>query len=200
MRAWAKEMDMTKLGQGLFETDVFDLRSKQSVRATFKLTRKAIDSLGLVALHMGIKQKSLFDHIIEDASTLKTVARQIQIQKFKKKIRVQKTYVLSRKTIDILEAISVTHDLPRDALVEYSIMQLESVILAEKENHKKRKKLFNEVSEHFNQGKELFSKSLDLLGKNDPFCRKLEKALLSYNKEKNDIESFLKKSKPLEDF
>ncbi len=191
---------MTKFGQGLFETDVFDLRSKQSVRATFKLTRKAIDSLGLVALHMGIKQKSLFDHIIEDAATLKELARQIQIQKFKKKTRVQKTYVLSRKTIDILSAISDTYDLPRDALVEYSIMQLESVILAEKENHKKRKRLFNEVLKHFDQGRMIFSKSLELLGENDPFCKKLENALLSYSKEKKDIESFLKKSKPLEDF
>ncbi|MCD4744600.1 MAG: hypothetical protein K8R67_19225 [Desulfobacteraceae bacterium] len=191
---------MTKFGQGLFDTDQFDLRGKQSVRATFKLTRKAIDSLGLVALHMGIKQKSLFDHIIEDPSTLRELARQIQIQKFKKKIRIQKTYVLSRKTIDILEAISETHDLPRDALVEYSIMQLESVILAEKENHKTRKILFKEVVEHFDQGRKLFAKSLELLGDRDPFCRKLEKALLSYNKEKNDIASFLKKSKPLEDF
>ena len=191
---------MVKFGQGLFETDPFDLRGKQSVRATFKLTRKAIDSLGLVALHMGIKQKSLFDHIIEDASTLKELARQIQVQKFKEKTRVQKTYVLSRKTIDILEAISDTHSLPRDALVEYSIMQLESVILSEKENHKKRKKLFNEVIEHFDQGRKLFAKSLDLLGENDPFCRKLERALLAYNKEKTDIECFLKKSKPLEDF
>ena len=191
---------MTKFGQGLFDTGPFDLRGKQSVRATFKLTKKAIDSLGVVALHMGIKQKSLFDHIIEDTSTLKELARQIQIQKFKKKIRVQKTYVLSRRTIDILETISVTHDLPRDALVEYSIMQLESVILAEKENHKTRKKLFDEVLEHFEQGKRLFSKSIELLGENDPFCKKLEKGLLAYSKEKNNIDSFLKKSKLLEDF
>ena len=191
---------MAKFKQGLFDTDPFDLRGKQSVRATFKLTRKAIDSLGLVAVHMGIKQKSLFDHIIEDASTLKELARQIQIQKFKKKTRIQKTYVLSRKTIEILETISDTHDMPRDALVEYSIMQLESVILAEKENHKKRKILFNEVLDHFEHGRRLFSKSLELLGENDPFCKKLEKGLLAYNKEKNNIESFLKKSKPLEDF
>ena len=65
---------MTKFGQGLFDTGPFDLRGKQSVRATFKLTKKAIDSLGVVALHMGIKQKSLFDHIIEDTSTLKELA------------------------------------------------------------------------------------------------------------------------------
>ncbi|MCK5542543.1 MAG: hypothetical protein KAI40_07595 [Desulfobacterales bacterium] len=191
---------MSKFGQGLFDTDPFDLREKQSVRATFKLTRKAIDSLGLVALHMGIKQKSLFDHIIENASTLKGLVRQINIQKFMEKTRVQKTYVLSRKTINILKTISDTHNLPRDALVEYSIMQLESVIMAEKENHKKRKALFKEVLEHFDQGRKLFSKSLELLGENDPFCRKLEKALLAYNKEKNDIKSFLKKSKPLENF
>lgn len=191
---------MDKLGQGLFDTNPFDLRGKQSVRATFKLSRKAIDSLGLVALHMGIKQKSLFDHIIEDAPTLKELASRIKIQHFKEKTRIQKTYVLSRKTIEILEAISNTHDLPRDALVEYSIMQLESVILAEKENHKKRKTLFFEVSDLFEQGKKLYSKSVKLLGESDPFCKKLEKGLLSYNKEKTDIESFLKKSKPLEDF
>ena len=191
---------MAKFEQNLFDTNPLNLRAKQSVRATFKISRKAIDSLGLVALHMGIKQKSLFDHIIEDASTLKELARQIKMQQFKEKTRIQKTYVLSRKTIDILEAISDAHDLPRDALVEYSIMQLESVILTEKENHKKRKKLFKEVINHFDQGRELFTKSIDLLGENDPFCKRLEKALLAYNKEKNDIASFLKKSKPLEDF
>ncbi len=191
---------MTKLEQELFGADLFDLRAKQSVRATFKLSRKAIDSLGLVALHMGIKQKSLFDHIIEDASVLKEIARRIQIQKFKEKTRIQKTYVLSRKTIEILEAISDTHDLPRDALVEYSIMQLGSVIIAEKENHKIRKELFKKVLKHFNKGRELFTTSLELLGESDPFCKKLEKALLAFNKEKNEIESFLKKSKPLEDF
>ena len=117
-----KEIIMAKFKQGLFDTDPFDLRGKQSVRATFKLTKKAIDSLGIVALHMGIKQKSLFDHIIENASTLKGLVRQINIQKFMEKTRVQKTYVLSRKTINILKTISDTHNLPRDALVEYSIM------------------------------------------------------------------------------
>jgi citrate lyase gamma subunit len=34
-----------------------DLRGRQSVRATFKLSAKAIDTLSLVAVHLGIKQK-----------------------------------------------------------------------------------------------------------------------------------------------
>ena len=43
-----------------------DLRGRQSVRATFKLSSRAIDALSIVAAHLGIKQKSLFDHLIED--------------------------------------------------------------------------------------------------------------------------------------
>jgi endonuclease/exonuclease/phosphatase family metal-dependent hydrolase len=41
-----------------------DLRGRQSVRATFKLSVRAIDALSIVAAHLGIKQKSLFDHLI----------------------------------------------------------------------------------------------------------------------------------------
>ena len=52
-----------------------DLRGKQSVRATFKLSERAIDALSIVAIHLGIKQKSLFDHLIDDTRSLKVIAR-----------------------------------------------------------------------------------------------------------------------------
>ncbi len=96
---------------------MFDLRGKQSVRATFKLSQKAIDSIGLVAIHMGIKQKSLFDHIIEDYTALDELARTIRVRQFKKIPRKQKTVVRSRKTIEALTTISQTYNMPRDALV-----------------------------------------------------------------------------------
>ena len=38
-----------------------DLRGRQSVRATFRLSAKAIDAMSIVSVHLGIKQKSLFD-------------------------------------------------------------------------------------------------------------------------------------------
>ncbi|MEK6194066.1 MAG: hypothetical protein N2F24_07555, partial [Deltaproteobacteria bacterium] len=47
-----------------------DLRGRQSVRATFKLTEACIGAISIVAAHLGIKQKSLFDHLVEDISTL----------------------------------------------------------------------------------------------------------------------------------
>ena len=40
-----------------------DLRGRQSVRATFKLSEGCIEAISIVAAHLGIKQKSLFDHL-----------------------------------------------------------------------------------------------------------------------------------------
>ncbi len=179
---------------------MFNLRGKQSVRATFKISQKAIDAIGMVAVHMGIKQKSLFDHIIEDLEALDTLARTIQIRQFKQIERKQKTYVLSRKTIDALEAISETYGMPRDALVEYSIQKLEAIISSEKLKHEERKILQKEILDHFNRGKILYQKAVAALGEDDPFCRRIEKAVLACQKTEEDIHDFLEKSKVLEGF
>lgn len=179
-------------------TSSFDLRGKQSVRATFKLSQKAIDAIGLVAIHMGIKQKTLFDHIIEDVEALEGIARTIRIRQFKKIPRVQKTYVLSRKTIETLESTSMAHDTPRDALVEYSIQKLEAVIESEKIRHEERKRLLKEVHAHFETGMALLAKAHKNLGRNDPFCNKMETILSTYKKNKADMDRFIEKSKVLE--
>jgi len=191
---------MSKIDDQFPGSTMFDLRGKQSVRATFKLSQKAIDAIGLVAIHMGIKQKSLFDHIIEDLEALDTLAKTIQIRQFKKITRIQKTYVLSRKTIDALEAISQAYGTPRDALVEYSIKKLESIISAEKLRHEERKILQKEVIEHFNQGKLIYKKAIHLLGKDDPYCRRLEKAIYACHKTEAELFDFIEKSKALEEF
>lgn len=179
---------------------MFDLRGKQSVRATFKLSQKAIDSIGLVAIHLGIKQKSLFDHIIDDLDALDSLAQQIQMRQFNKIPRRQKTYVLSRKTIEALEAISQAYNTPRDALVEYSIKKLESIISVEKERHKERKILQQNIIDHFQQGKRLYQTAINILGKNDPFCKRMEKAVFACQKTQEELSGFIEKSKILEEF
>ncbi|MCP4671045.1 MAG: hypothetical protein GY857_07040 [Desulfobacula sp.] len=184
----------------LIGSTMFDLRGKQSVRATFKLSQKAIDSIGLVAIHLGIKQKSLFDHIIEDLDALDTLAKTIKIRQFQKIQRKQKTYVLSRKTIEALEAISQAYDTPRDALVEYSVKKLESIIKAEKARHKERKILQKKVIDNFNQGRKIYIDAVNLLGKNDPFCKRVEKSVSACNKTQEELTRFLEKSKILEEF
>ncbi len=191
---------MPKTEEGFSGVSMFDLRGKQSVRATFKLSQKAIDAIGLVAVHMGIKQKSLFDHIIEDMDALDTLAQTIRIRQFKKIPRRQKTFVLSRRTIDVLASISETYGMPRDALVEYSIQKLETVIQTEKLRHQERKKLKARITDHFKAGETLYQSAVKILGPDDPFCRKLEKSVLSAQKTAHEIDIFLEKSKVLEDF
>ena len=179
---------------------MFNLRGKQSVRATFKLSQKAIDSIGLVAIHLGIKQKSLFDHIIEDMAALDDLAKTIRIRQFNKISRRQKTFVLSRKTIDALSAISEAYDMPREALVEYSVKKLESVIMAEKLRHIERKKLYHQMATHFLAGEALYKNAIGILGKDDPFCQRFEKAVAMARKTTQEVDEFLEKSKVLEDF
>jgi hypothetical protein len=191
---------MPKIEDPFLGPAMFDLRGKQSVRATFKLSQKAIDSIGLVAIHMGIKQKSLFDHIIEDMAALSDVAKTIRIRQFQKIPRRQKTFVLSRKTIDALSAISQTYDMPRDALVEYSVKKLESVIMAEKLRHQERKKLHRQMAAHFIEGEILFEHATEVLGVDDPFCQRFEKAVIMARKTTQEVNEFLEKSKVLENF
>ncbi len=191
---------MTEEKRDSLHTTAFALRGKQSVRATFKLSERAIESLSLVALHLGIKQKSLFDHLIENTADLSNLAESIKIRQFKKIVRIQKTYVLSRRTLDILSLISRNYNTPRDALVEYSIKRLESVILAEQQRHKKRKKLFDEISQYWEEGETILEKSREILGAGDPFCINIEKAVFACAKARAELVLFIEKSKMIETY
>ena len=177
-----------------------DLRGRQSVRATFKLTERAIEALSIVAFHLGIKQKSLFDHLIDDIRSLNLIARDVQTDRFDRLIRIQKTYVLSRKTLSCLEEASKMFDAPRDALVEYSIQRLIPVIEEEREKHIKRKEILGEITEHLEQGEKILLKSRELLGINDPVYDKFETAMAVCKNAKEHIEAFVEKGKIIEDY
>ena len=177
-----------------------DLRGRQSVRATFKLSSRAIDALSIVAVHLGIKQKSLFDQLIEDAGSLSHIAREIESDDFSSLERVQKTYVISRKTLRSLENISRQFDAPRDALVEYSIQRLLPVIAREREKHQKRKEILQDINTHFEDGLKILNKTRDLLGENDPVYTKLEAAMGACLHARENIDQFVERCEIIEEF
>jgi hypothetical protein len=177
-----------------------DLRGRQSVRATFKLTEKAIEAISIVATHLGIKQKSLFDHLIDDIRSLNVIAREIQSDRFRNLIRIQKTFVLSRKTLSCLEEASKNYDAPRDALVEYSIQRLLPVIAEEREKHRKRKEILGEIDEYLKQGEKILKKSRELLGEDDPVYDRFETAMAVSQNAYRSIESYIEKGRVIEDF
>jgi len=177
-----------------------DLRGRQSVRATFKLTQRAIEAMSAVSIHLGIKQKSLFDHLIDDINALEIIAQEVDIQQIDAPRRVQKTYVLSRKTLSCLDRAAKEFTASRDALVEYSIQRLLPVIAKEKDRHQKRKKLLKKIDEFLAAGKQILEEADTTLGAGDPVFDEFERALMILLNSRNDISEFIKKGEMIENF
>jgi hypothetical protein len=187
-------------GISLPKTFTSDLRGRQSVRATFKLSEGCIEAISIVAAHLGIKQKSLFDHLVEDARSLRSIAREIQNIKLTRQGRVQKTFVISRRSLLSLENISKNFNAPRDALVELSVQRLLPIIAKEREKHEKRKRMLNEIAEHLEEGERLLNKTKEMFGEEDTISQKLESVMTVYDNAYHHIASFIEKGKIIEEF
>lgn len=194
-----KEQQMTD-GMSLPQAFTSDLRGRQSVRATFKLTAGCIDAISIVATQLGIKQKSLFDHLIEDTRSLSLIARGMQNAKIQGQNRIQKTFVISRRSLSSLDKVSRSYNAPRDALVEYTVQSLLPIIANEQEKHNKRKEMFGEIEDHFIKGEKLLNKVRDSLGADDHIYQKLETVMTVYENAYRNIVAFIERGKIIEDF
>jgi hypothetical protein len=166
-----------KKGKGLLHLEISeeataDLRARQSVRTTFKLSERSINALSALAGQLGIKQKSLFDHLIEDRKALQLIAKEFEDFAAGSR-RVAKTYVISRRTLDSLEKVSKAYDAPRDALVEYSIERILPLLEKEKEKHGQRKRLMADLSTYLEDGYALARRAEQRLDPEDPAYREL---------------------------
>ena len=184
----------------LSDPSVSALMGRQSVRATFKLTPRSISVLSTVSIHLGIKQKSLFDHLMEDHQALNAIAKKFELRRFNAMQRIQKTFVLSRKTLTSLCNAAEDSGMPRDALVEYSIYRLESVLSDELKKQKTRKQIQNRLAEQINNIKKILQDSQKMLGKDDTLCRSLETMTNNCISVYNDLELFIDKGKIIEEF
>ena len=182
------------------EPATLDLRGRQSVRATFRLSEACIEAISILSAQLGIKQKSVFDHLMEDDRVLNNMARDLENTKFDRQERIQKTFVVSRRSLSFLDMISRRHNAPRDALVEYSVRRLWPIIENEREKHQKRKALLTEISHHFAAGENLLSKAVRDLGEDDPIVDKLETTMAVYRNVLSAIAAFIEKGKIIEEF
>ena len=177
-----------------------DLRGRQSVRATFRLSGACIDAISILSAQLGIKQKSVFDHLMEDAQILKDMARELENSEFGRHERIQKTFVISRRSLSFLDTISSEYDAPRDALVETSVRRLLPIIANERKKHEKRKDILTEISDHFEKGRKLLSKAEEMLGTDDPIVNNLKTAMSVYKNVLDDITGFIERGKIVEKF
>jgi hypothetical protein len=176
------------------------LRGRQSVRATFKLSSGCIAAISIVAAQLGIKQKSLFDHLAQDSESLNAIAREVQNARVRAENRVQKTYVISRQSLLLLDEISRAFNAPRDALVEFSVRRLLPVIDKEQKRYENRKTAFDGIRRHFEKGRQLLNDMQEELGEEDPLVAKLNSVMENYAGAAKAIEAFLERTRGIEDF
>ena len=176
------------------------LRGRQSVRATFKLSSGCIEAISIVAAQLGIKQKSLFDHLAQDSASLNAIAKEVRNARVGTENRVQKTYVISRSSLSLLDQISRAFNAPRDALVEFSVRRLLPVIDNEQKKYEMRKAAFSGIQQHFNKGTQLLEKMIDQLGEDDPVVARLSSVMETYASAAKAIGAFLERTRGIEDF
>jgi hypothetical protein len=138
--------------------------------------------------------------LIEDVQSLNVIANEIEDEVFDALDRVQKTFVVSRRTLSCLEQTSRQFNAPRDALVEYSIQRLLPVIAKERERHRKRKAILNDIDAHLAQGLKILQKAQSLLGEDDPVYARFETAMHSLVTSQSHIENYVKKGSVIENF
>lgn len=176
------------------------LKGMQSVRATFTLPENMINLLSTVANQLGVKQKSIFDRLVENKHMLYDVADEAQKSTSGNHKRQQKTFVISRNSLVLLDAVAREYQLPRDVLVEFSIKRLLPVINAEKKRHKNRKMLLKEMENYGMLGQKIVDQARKLVGEDEPVYQKLTYVLSLYEKNVNELKETIERGKCMEEF
>lgn len=180
------------------EIPVLALRAKQSVRATFKLSQRCILALSALSSQLGIKQKSLFDHLMDDQEILAGIAEKFECFKKDEK-RITKTFVISRKTLNNLEKISAGYQTPRDALVQLSIERVMPLLALEKKRYQERKRIMEELQDYQQSGEQLLAHTAQLLDEDDPLLEKMAFMMKNIRKSCHDAQQFMSRCCKMEE-
>lgn len=176
------------------------LLGKKSVRATFRLQPKAIEMLSILAAQLGIKQKSLFDYLMEDKDALHAMAESPPPESAAKEQRIQKTFVVSQRSLAALDAVTKHCPASRDDLIERSIQRLLPVFEKERTRQKRRAAALTRITTHFNQGVVLMDELKAIVGKEDTLYQSLASVMTAYEKAVADIEKLVDKGKRVSEF
>lgn len=175
------------------------LRGKQSVRVTFKLTPETIDLLSVMASQLGIKQKTLFDQLVEHQN-VSHLSRSHGKNDEQVQSRRQKTFVLSQETVETLNLLAEKYHAPRNALVEMAIRSLLPILALEQEKHEKRKLLLGKISQEAARTRQLLEQTEQLLGTEDPLCREISEANQCWQKAYVNTLAIIERGRGMENF
>jgi glycerol-3-phosphate O-acyltransferase len=186
-------MTKEKIEQNLsLEIDADELTGRQSVRTTFKLPEKTINLLKISAKHLGIQQKTLLDQLIEDETILNILAKEAQTHCRNDDDCRAKTFVLSKKALDLINDMLDRYDITRDILVDLSITRLASYIESLSEKHDQRRSMLREIEKYQQLLENLSGKAKAAFKQEDPFRMKLERLTQTTQKSIEEIRKIVK--------
>jgi hypothetical protein len=195
-----KHLKPDSRGSFVKATSTEELLSRQSVRATFRLSSGTIEAINIVVTQLGIKPKSLFDHLLEDIESIQKVGSLLQQYPHAFPDRVQKTFVISKKSLSFLDDISRQYHASRDILVESLVRRLLPVISEEKKKHQTRKQILGKIKAHFQEGGLILDDLARTLGRYDPLYSNMLSAMAGYNKAFTKMAALVEKGRIIEEF
>jgi Mg2+ and Co2+ transporter CorA len=137
---------------------------------------------------------------MEDTDSLRAVANRMEKDRRNQKDRIQKTFVISKKSLSSLETVSKKFAASRNDIVEYSIKRLFPILAVERQKQKKREEALSKIAAHFVQTTDLLEKIKQLVGKDDLLYTSLEDVFTSYKTAFNTINDFITKGKRITTF
>lgn len=176
-----------------------DLRDRQSVRTTFKISQDSVETIGILAKHHGVSFKEIFDNLstqflkerflkklankeeLEQAPLLQQlahIAEKYMAQKGdqyadRQKGLVRKSQVVSRGALRTLNEVSKEYQIPRDLLVDWSLVimrdKFEKDIKATREKYQEAYEIIAELNSHASNAVE---KLWELLDPDDPILER----------------------------
>lgn len=186
-------MTKEKMEKGIsLQVDADELIKRQSVRTTFKLPEKTINLLKISAKHLGIKQKTLLDQLIEDETILNILAQEAQTYCRNDDDCRPKTFVLSRKALDLIDVMLDRYDIARDILVELSISRLSSYIESLSDKHDKRRLALKEIVKYQELLEDLLKKGNKTFELDDQFLARLERLAQATQRSVGEIRMMVK--------
>ena len=176
------------------------LKGKQSVRTSFKLSEACIQAISIVSTQLGLKHRSLFDYLVEDTDALKAIAEDIVNGDSGKDEKSQKSYIISRNTLNTIDDMCDALSISRDTLIEHSVRRLMPIIEKEIDNHRKRKEMVELVNQHLKNSRIVLTKIKARVGTDDPIYRAFANTVSTCKQVSSQIGTIVNKGKVLEGF
>ncbi len=184
----------------LQSTRIADLLGKKSVRATFRLHPTAVELLSILATQLGIKQKSLFDYLMEDKDALHAIAESRPPDISAKEQRIQKTFVVSQRSLAALDTVAKHFAASRNDLIERSIQRLLPIFEKERIRQQQRTGALSRIAIHFDQGEALMGDVKAMVGEDDALYQSLVSVMDTYGKALDDMQKRVDKGKRVSEF